>query len=117
MSVGLRGAAVVAGVEEGQKTLLVAARVCLPCLQDGVGRLQIVLFEHMCLLLVGFCRQDEVLGYYGVLVQDEEVSWVGGWYVSQVEGWWGVLERVDLLFGRRILELRNGFLRERRAVS
>jgi len=117
VSVGLRGAAVVAGVEEGEETLLVAARVCLPCLQDGVGRLQIVLFEHMCLLLVGFCRQDEVLGYYGVLVEDEEMGWVGGWYVGQVEGGWGVLERVDLLFGRRILELRNGFLGERRAVS
>lgn len=71
----------------------------------------------MCLFFVRFGGKDEVLGYYRKLVKDEEVGWVRGGDVGQVKGWWGILERVDLLFRSSILELWYGFLCKRWAIA
>ena len=86
VSMRLTCAAVFARVEKRKQSLLLAGFCCAlaPGFQAGVCRLQIILFQNVCLLLVCFCCEDEVFRDYGKLVQHEEVCWCGGGYVYDV---------------------------------
>lgn len=89
MSVRLACAAVVPRVEERKQTLRLAILCCalLPCFQASICCLQIILLEDMRLLLVCLCSEDEVFGDYWEFVEDEEVGWVCGGDVDDVEVW------------------------------
>jgi hypothetical protein len=117
VSVRLTRPAVLARVEEGKQALLLAATSVLPCLQASVRRLEIILLQRMCLLLVGIGGENEVLGDYWELVQDQQVAWVGRGDVGDVECCWRVLEGIGFLLRCRAIVLVRRFLRERRAVS
>lgn len=60
MSVRLAGSTMLARVEEGKQTLLLAS--VLPYFQASVCHVQIILFQYMRLLLVGLRGKDEVFG-------------------------------------------------------
>lgn len=75
MPMRLARPAVVARVEKRKQTLLLAVR--FPCLQASICRLQIILLQDVCLLLVRFRGEDEVFGDDGEFVEDEEVRWRG----------------------------------------
>lgn len=121
MPVRLARAAVVPGVEERKQTLLLATVCCalLPCAQASVRRLQIILLQDVCLLLVRLSREDEVLGDDGEFVEHEQMRWVCGGDVDDVEFGRRVFEGVEgFLGGRRgLVELWEGLLCERGAVA
>ena len=99
MAMWLARPAVITRVEEGEQTpLLVILR---PHLQTRVRRLQIILVQHVCLLLVCLSREDEVACDDGELVEDEEVRWRRGGNVDDVQVWRRVVEGIEVFFGRR----------------
>jgi hypothetical protein len=101
---------VVARVEKGKQSLLLATRSCalLPCFQASIRRFQIILFQDVCLLLVRLCSKYEVFGNYREFIEYEEVRRIGGGYVDDVELLGRVLEgvKVFLWCGRGLLEFR-----------
>ena len=116
MTVRLASPAVVTRVEEGEQTPLLA--MLRPRLQTRVRRLQIILLQHVCLLLVCLRREDEVACDDGELVEDEEVRWRCGGDVDDVQVWRRVVERIEVFFGRRRgrFEFGEGLLCQRGAV-
>ena len=100
MAVRLASPAVVTRVEEGEQTPLLA--ILRPRLQTRVRRLQIILLQHVCLLLVCLSREDEVACDDGELVEDEEVRWRRGGDVDDVQVWRRVVEGIEVFFGRAL---------------
>jgi hypothetical protein len=83
MAMRLTSSAVITRVEEGEQTpLLVILR---PRLQTRVRRFQIILLQHMCLLLICLSREDEMACDDGEFVEDEEVRWRRGGNVDDVQ--------------------------------
>jgi len=106
MSMGLGCAAMLPRVEEGEKApLLAVACALLPLLQASIGRLQVILLEHMRLLLIRLGGEDEVFGYDGEFVQYEDVGGVPGGDVCNAECFWRVFERINLLLRRGTWEI------------
>ena len=101
-----------ARVEEGEKAPLLVARALLPFLQTCIRRLQVILLQYVCLLLVRLCGEDKVLGYDGKLVQDQDVRGVRCGYVSYAECFWWVLKWIDLLLWSGAGKIRQGLLRQ-----
>jgi hypothetical protein len=99
MAMRLARPAVITRVEEGEQTLLLV--ILRPRLQARVRRLQIILFQHVCLLFVRLGRENEVACDDGELVEDEEVRWRRGGNVDDVQVWRRIVEGIEVFLGRR----------------
>lgn len=89
---------VIPRVEKREQSLLVVIRS--PGFQARVRSLQIILLQHVRLLLVLLGREDEVACDYRELVEYEEVRWRICGHVDDVEVWGRVGEGVEVFFGR-----------------
>lgn len=75
------------------------------------------MLEQVCLLLVGFGRNDEMLRDNGILVQDQNVRWIMNRQLGDEEILRRVLERVRLLVRRGFRGIRFGLLCESGTVA
>lgn len=108
--------AVIPRVEKSKQTPLLAVGAPRP--QASIRRLQIILLQDVCLLLVRLGREDEVARDDGEFVEHQEVRWRLRGDVDDVEVRRRVGEGVEVFFGcwRGGFEFREGFLCERGAV-
>ena len=108
----LAGPAVFARVEKGKQLLLRVGWPFLPRFQASIRCLQVILLKKVRLLFVQLRGENEVFRYDRKLIENQQVGWVCGGDVNNVQIRYRVLKWINLQLGRSIHTLWCRFFGE-----